>query len=402
MKPRQILQNDGEKRAALSFIVLLGVVSLFGDITYESARSVTGPFLLTLGANAVIVGLVAGLGEFIGYALRLLSGFLADRTKSYWFFVTVGYGLILCIPLLALTDIWQIAAIFIILERLGKAIRTPARDTILSHATKKVGRGWGFGIHEALDQVGALAGPLILSFVFFLGAGYKEGFGILLVPAILTLVVLSLAKKKVPLPEKLEISTDKQTGTGQGGEENKKLPTAFWFYSLFIFLTTVGFANFPLISYHFKVLSVVPDVQIPLLYALAMGVDALMALAIGKIYDKSGFSSLFAVPLLSACIVPLAFSRGFIPVLIAIFLWGMTMGMHETIMRAAIADLAPLERRGVAYGIFNTLYGVSLLLGGVIMGFLYSFSLCWLILFALVMQVFSLPILFSLIKKTSF
>lgn len=395
MSSKSGLFDSKERKVALHFIILLGVVSLFGDITYEGARGVTGPFLLTLGANAVIVGIIAGLGEFIGYALRLLSGFLADRTKTYWPFVFVGYGLVLSIPFLAIVDIWQIAAVFVILERMGKAIRTPARDAILSHVTKKVGRGWGFGIHEALDQVGALIGPLVFFLVFFLKGGYIEGFGILLVPAILTLVFLSLAKKRVPFPEKLEVFQDKKASYSK---KDKKLPVIFWFYSFFIFLTAAGFANFPLISYHFKFISVFQETEIPLLYAFAMGIDALMALSIGKIYDKSGLSSLIIAPLLTACAVPLAFSKNLGFALISIVLWGMVMGTHETIMRAAVADLVHPERRGFAYGIFNTLYGISLFLGGTLMGILYSISTQWLVLFALTMQIISLPFFFILKK----
>ena len=386
-----------EKRIAFHFIILLGVVSLFGDITYEGARSVTGPFLLTLGANAAIVGLVAGVGESIGYALRLVSGLIADRTKAYWVLVFIGYGLILSIPLLALANIWQVAAIFIILERTGKAIRTPARDTILSHATKKVGRGWGFGIHEALDQVGAFAGPLVFSAVFFLGAGFKEGFTILWIPAILTLFILALAKKKVPSPEKLEVPSGKL----KEGSLKTGLPGVFWWYSLFIFLAVAGFASFPLISFHFKNYSIFPISLIPLLYAVAMGVDALMALAIGKIYDKRGLASLAIIPILTVCIPPLVFSKNFSLALIAIFLWGAVMGAHETIMRAALADLIPLERRGFAYGIFNTLYGVSWLFGGVVMGLLYEVSLGWLILFGATMEIACLPAFFLLRRKLS-
>jgi len=394
MKPFNNLQNNRERKIALNFIILLGIVSLFGDITYEGARSVTGPFLLTLGASAAAVGLIAGTGEFIGYALRLVSGFLADKTRAYWIFVFIGYGLILSIPLLALSNLWQIAAIFIIMERMGKAIRTPARDTILSHATKKVGRGWGFGIHEALDQVGALIGPLIFSSVFFLKAGFREGFTILWIPSILTIFVLAIARKKVPYPEQLEISP-KQL------KQNKKrenLPRVFWFYSLFIFFAVAGFINFPLISYHFKAHSIFQTSFIPLIYSLAMGIDALTALVIGKIYDKSGLISLIVVPLLTICILPFVFSKNLIFPLIAILLWGMVMGIHETIMRAALADLVPVKQRGFAYGIFNTIYGLSWLLGGIIMGMFYDISLTFLILFALIMEIISFP-LFFLLKR---
>jgi len=381
-------KRETPKRLAFQFIILLGIVSLFGDVTYEGARSITGPYLATLGASASIVGLVAGIGEFVGYALRLASGYLADRTKAYWVFTFLGYGLLIFVPLLAFAGYWQLAAIFIILERMGKAIRSPARDTILSYATKEVGRGWGFGIHEALDQVGAIIGPLIFSLVFLLNGGYREGFTILWIPALLTLAILALAKRKVPAPEKLELpsQTDKQNHKG-------KLPRVFWLYTLFTFFSVAGFANFQLISYHLKVQSVIPLVQIPIFYAIAMGVDALVALIIGKTYDKIGLTSLLAAPLLALPIPFLAFSYSYSLVLIGIVLWGMVMGIQETIMRAAIADLTHIERRGFAYGIFNTAYGASWFLGSFIMGMLYDFSLSYLILFAIAMELISVPVL---------
>lgn len=386
---------DNQKRIAFQFIILLGIVSLFGDITYEGARSITGPYLAVLGASAGIVGLVAGLGEFIGYALRLGSGYLADRTKGYWPITFIGYGLLLSIPLLAFAGYWQLAALLIILERMGKAIRTPARDAILSHATKQVGRGWGFGIHEALDQVGAIIGPLIFSTVFLLKGGYREGFTILWIPALLTLAILMVARIKVPSPEKLETSG---RTTGQNIKGKGKLPRIFWFYTLFTFLSVAGFANFQLISYHFKVQSVVSDVQIPIFYAIAMGVDALVALIIGKTYDKIGLISLITIPLLTLPIPFFAFSHSYNFAVISVILWGAVMGIHETIMRAAIADLTPIERRGFAYGMFNTAYGASWFFGSVVMGVLYDFSISYLILFVVVMEVISVPVFF-LVKR---
>ena len=376
------------KKIAFQFIILLGIVSLFGDITYEGARSVTGPYLATLGASAAIVGLVAGLGEFIGYALRLVSGFVADKTKAYWPLTFIGYGLIFAVPLLAFAGLWQVAALLIIFERMGKAIRTPARDAILSHATKQVGRGLGFGIHEALDQVGAIIGPLVFSLVFLLKGGYKEGFTILWIPAVLVLLTLTIARIKVPAPEKLETSEEKPM--------EGKLSRVFWFYALFTFLSVAGFANFQLISYHLKVQSIVSDVQIPIFYAIAMGTDAVVALIIGRAYDKVGLKTLLTIPLLTFFIPFFAFSHSYNLIVISVILWGAVMGIHETVMRAAIADLTPIEKRGSAYGIFNTAYGLSWLFGGVIMGSLYDISIIYLILFVVLMEMISVPVFFMI------
>jgi len=377
------------------FIILLGIVSLFGDITYEGARSVTGPYLATLGASASVVGLVAGIGEFVGYALRLASGYLVDRTKAYWLLTFIGYGLLLSIPLLAFAGYWQLAAVLIILERMGKAIRSPARDTMLSYATKEVGRGWGFAVHEALDQVGAVIGPIVFSLVFLFHGGYPEGFTLLWIPALLTMVVLAIARKKVPSPQKLE-------APGETSRQNikDKLPRVFWFYTIFTLLSVAGFANFQLISYHLKVQAIIPDAQIPMMYAIAMGVDALAALLVGKTYDKIGLISLLAVPLLTLPIPFLVFSHSYSLVLMGIILGGVVMGIQETIMRAAIADLTPVERRGFAYGIFNTAYGAGWFLGAALMGLLYELSINYLILFAVVMELISIPLFFSVRRAT--
>jgi predicted MFS family arabinose efflux permease len=371
------------------FIILLGIVSLFGDATYEGARSVTGPYLATLGASASVVSLVAGVGEFAGYALRLASGYLADRTRAYWPLTFVGYGLLISIPVLAFAGHWQLAAVLIILERVGKAVRNPARDTMLSYATKGVGRGWGFAVHEALDQVGAIIGPIVFSLILLSHAGYREGFTLLWVPALLTLTVLAIARKKVPSPQKLE------TPGEMGGQDIKgKLPRVFWLYTVFTLLSVAGFASFQLISYHLKVQAIMPEAQIPMMYAIAMGVDALAALAVGRTYDRIGLVSLLAIPLLTLPIPFLVFSHSYNLALIAMVLWGIVMGIQETIMRAAIADLTPVDRRGFAYGIFNTAYGAGWLLGAAMMGLLYEVSINYLILFAVVMELISIPVFF--------
>ncbi|MEM2225807.1 MAG: MFS transporter [Candidatus Bathyarchaeia archaeon] len=385
--PQGELGSEDSQREAMGFILMLGLVSLFGDIAYEGARAVAGPYLAILGASAVAVGSVAGLGEFAAYALRLGSGYMADKTGRYWPLAIAGYGLILSIPLLAMAESWQYAAALLILERLGKAIRSPARDTMLSYATKRVGRGWGFGIHEALDQVGAILGPLALFAALSLGIGYRWGFALLIAPVALALAILLTARTKVPSPERLEA----QSEVAGAITVEARLPKAFWLYALFTFLSVAGFANFQLISYHLKVRLIVPEGQIPALYAIAMGIDALIALAAGRAYDRIGFASLMAIPLLTIPMPILAFSNGYGPAVAAIMLWGIVMGIHETTMRAAIADLTPAKRRGSAYGIFNSVYGLSWLFGGALMGLLYERSIAVLMAFAILMELASVP-----------
>lgn len=390
---RKNREISSQKTGALRFIVLMGVVSLFGDIVYEGARGVTGPYLALLGASASVVGLVGGLGEFIGYALRLFSGFMADRTKAYWLFTFIGYGLLVSIPLLSFAQSWQIAVLLILLERAGKAFRSPARDTILSYATKEVGRGFGFGLHEALDQIGAIVGPLIFSAILFAGGNYRLGFSVLWIPAMMVPVVLCIARNRLPHPEKLEIAHE------SGSKDNTLFSKTFVLYSLFTFFAVAGFANFPLIAYHLKMKTIVGDAQIPALFALAMGVDALTALIIGKTYDRMGLKILIIVPLLSFFIPLLAFSDMLVGVIIGTILWGIVLGIHETIMRAAVADLTDINRRGSAYGIFNTLYGLSWLLGGTLMGMLYEHSVYTLMLLAALFEVVSIPLFLMLAKS---
>jgi MFS family permease len=367
---------------AFRLILLMGVVSLFGDIIYEGARSITGPYLLFLGASAFAVAFVAGFGEFIGYTARLVSGYFADRTQSYWIFVITGYLMIGAIPLLVFADAWEVAAVLIIIERLGKGIRSPAKDTILSHASRQVGRGWGFGIHEALDQIGAVLGPLIFAASIAVSGGYKEGFALLALPFVLLIAALIVAYRNVPDPVLLEAS-----GTEGKTVESDQLPRLMLPYSAFTVLTMAGFAVFPLIAYHFSAASVVPDAQIPLFYAIAMAADAFFALVIGRLYDRKGIRVLVVVPLLNIPIAFLVFSSGYYFALIGAILWGLSMGAQETILRAALADLTSIKKRGTAYGIFNTLYGTAWFAGSLVLGWLYEMNLQVLVIFSVLMQV---------------
>lgn len=376
------MRHNSSRQTAFQFIVLMGLVSLFGDMVYEGARSVTGPYLQLLGASAVAVGIIAGLGEFLGYAIRILSGYVSDKTGLHWSMTIAGYGLLCCVPLIGITDLWQIAALFILLERIGKGIRSPARDTILSHVAKKVGRGMGFGLHEALDQIGAIIGPTIFSTSFILGYGYKNAFKLLWLPALICMAVLIVARIKVPAPERYESSIEPENGS--------YLSKLFWLYSIFIFLTVSGFANFQIISYHLKYRAIISEGAIPIFYALAMGVDAIMALFIGKFYDKKGTDSLIMIPVLTAPIPIFAFSFNAYEVLFAMILWGAVMGIHETIMRAVIADIIHKKKRGIAYGIFNTIYGISWLVGSSITGYLYEISVTYIVVFSVVVEVLSI------------
>ncbi len=383
--------RDIPKVRALKFVILLGVVSLFADMTYEGARSITGPYLAVLGASATAVGIVAGFGELIGYALRLVSGYISDRTGKYWTVTLVGYFVnLLAVPLLALAGRWEVAALLMIAERMGKAIRNPSRDAMLSHATQRIGRGWGFGLHEAMDQIGAILGPLIVALVLYVKGGYRISFAILLVPALLALVVLVVARGLYPRPRDLEVASSELRTGG--------FSRTFWLYLAAVSLIAAGYVDFPLISFHFEKLSVVPKVWVPVFYAVAMGVDALAALFFGRLFDRVGLSILIVVSLISSLFAPLVFLGGFYLALVGMALWGVGMGAQESIMRAAIAGMVPMDRRSTAYGIFNAGFGLFWFLGSALMGILYDVSVPSLIVFSVVMQLASVP-LFFLIRK---
>jgi MFS family permease len=386
--------TDIIKNVAFKFVMLFGVVSLFSDMTHEGARSITGPFLATLGASGSIVGIVSGFGEFMGYAVRLLSGYLTDKTGKYWVITFIGYAInLLAVPALALAGHWEVAAILIIAERAGRAIRIPARDAMLSYATSKMGRGMGFGIHEAMDQLGATLGPLIITGVVYIDGGYRNALGLLLIPAILALSVLTAARFNYPRPRDFEVNPVKPQ------DKNYRYPKIYWLYLAAVVAIAVGYADFPLISYHFNNAATVTKEWIPLFYAIAMGVDGAAALAFGRFYDQKGFSVLVVAALLSAFFAPLVFLGGFYFALIGMVLWGIGMGAQESIMRAAIADIIPADRRGSAYGIFNTAYGVFWFIGSALMGILYDISIPYLVIFSVAAQLVSVPLLLHLAKS---
>jgi MFS family permease len=374
-------------RTALRFVVLIGVVSLFADMTYEGARSINGPYLAILGASGTVVGVVSGLGELIGFSIRLVSGYLSDRTKGYWTITFFGYAVnLLAVPLLALAGNWQLAALLMVIERIGKGIRVPPRDAMLSYATQYMGHGWGFGLHEALDQLGAVCGPLIVAAVLYFRDGYQTGYALLLAPALLALSVLAAARFLYPRPQDLEFSQTKLEVQG--------FTKPFWLYVTATVFMAAGFADFPLIAYHFLKASIATPTLIPVLYAVAMGVDALAAIIFGRLFDRIGLSTMIMVALLSAFFAPLVFFGGFSLAILGMVLWGIGIGAQESIMRAAIAGMIAPEQRGLAYGLFNTAYGIAWFLGSVLIGVVYDISIPWLVAFSMITQLASVPILF--------
>lgn len=377
------------RESAIRFIVALGTISLFADVTYEGARSINGPFLGTLGASAAVVAIVSGAGELIGYLLRLAGGTAADRTRRYWMLTSVGYFInLVVVPLLALAHQWGVAALLIIAERAGKGLRTPARDVMLSQASKIVGRGWGFGVHEAMDQAGAFLGPLLVALILKESHQYPRAYAALAIPAILALVALFTARKLYPNPAQFEEQTTPEM-RAQG------LSQGFWMYVMAGGLIAAGFVDLPLIAFHFQQTRLASPAMIPVLYAIAMGVEGLSALISGKLLDRFGTPVLIAGVLLAAASNPLVFFGEFPMAIAGMALWGAGMGALQSTLRAKIADLVPTDRRGSAYGIFNTAYGVLWFVGSSAIGIIYGWSLIAAVAFAMTAQIAAIPLLLT-------
>lgn len=380
------MKKEFSKKQALRIILFFGMVSLFADVTYEGARSVTGQFLELLGAGAATVGIVIGFGELIGYGLRFFTGWLADRTGWYWVFIIVGYGVNLAaVPLLALAGSWPLAAGLIITERLGKAIRTPARDAVLSEATAVTGHGKGFGIHEAMDQIGAVAGPAIVSGVFFWEGSYATGFAVLAIPAVLSMI--SLVVVRMNFPDTGSLSPNGRPADDSGSSSN------FIYYLIGVGLIALGFADFPLLAYHFKFTSLFSDQWIPLMYALAMGVDAVAGLGLGTLFDRWRRPTLILGVLLSVSFSPLVFLGGWKLAVAGVVVWGIGMGMIESVLRASVAQLNSTGKRGWAYGLFNGVFGIAWFAGSSLAGMLYEVNILGMVAFLLITQLLAIPFL---------
>jgi MFS family permease len=379
------MKHQTKQSRALKFVLLIGVVSFFADFTYEGSRSVTGPFLAVLGASGTAVGIIAGLGELLGYGLRILSAQFAESTRRFWPITLFGYVIqMAAVPLLAFAGNWQTAALLILTERIGKAIRNPPRDVMLSHAAKEMGYGWGFGIHEALDQLGALFGPLLVAAIFFYRGDYRAAFAVLVVPAAIVLVLLIFARILYPRPEDLESSArDLQTAG---------LPRIFWLYVLGAALVAAGFADFSLVAYHFGKFSHIAPVSIPIFYSVAMAVSGIGSLAFGRLFDRAGISILVPLTFLSALFAPLVFLGNYWMMLIGSALWGLGMGVHESIIPAAVAQMVPSQKRPSAYGLFTAIYGVAWFAGSGIIGVLYDRSIAAVVVFCLVLQLLAIPV----------
>jgi MFS family permease len=387
--------KSGKAKAALQFVVLVGIVNLFADLTYEGGRGIVGEFLEALGASATAVGFIAGFGELVGYGLRSVTGYLADRTARYWLATFIGYAVnMLAVPALALAGNWPVAAVLIVAERTGRAIRKPAVDSMLSHAGGAIGAGWVFGLNEALDQAGATIGPLVVALVLYLHGTYQHAFAVLLGSALLCLGTLVVARLFHPHPHKLETAPDLEF-------EEKTFSPAYWFYLGAGALIAAGFADFSLIAFHFEKANVLSADTVPVFYSVAMATGALSGLVFGRAYDKMGTPIMALAFFLGALFAPLVFLGTPALALVGMVLWGIGLGGQDSLLKAALTKIIPPHKRSTGFGFFDTGFGVAWFVGSASMGFLYDRSIVSVVLFSVVSQLAALPVIFAASRRSA-
>jgi MFS family permease len=383
--------------SAIRFVVGFGVVSALSDVVYEGARSVIGPFLGSLGATAADVGLLTGIGEAVALVFRLGTGRLSDRTGRPWPQTIVGYALTLvCVPLLGLAGGLAPAAALYNGERFGKAVRSPARDTMLAHASATLGRGYAFGLHEAIDQTGALAGPLLIAAVLALGGSYRWSFAMLAVPGVVAFTMLLRLRLAAPNP----VDYDPEAGLPESKRLrlDSRLGARFWLYAAFSAATMLGFSTWAVLAYHLTHRHVVSASAVPVLYAVAMGAAALAAVASGRLYDRVGLRGLVVLPPLAAVVPFLSFRTSTAAVVVGALVWGVALGVHESTLRAAVTDLVPRHRRGAGYGTFTAVYGLAWLAGAALIGVLYEHGPMAAAWFVLAVQAVAFVLLVPLLR----
>ncbi|MDO4199083.1 MAG: MFS transporter [Erysipelotrichaceae bacterium] len=399
---------DTKKKAVIMAVVMFGLISCFGDIMYEGARSANGQYFELLAINATTVGVVYGIGEFLGYALRLISGRISDKTGKHWILIFLGYGSLIVVPLMGFTKSIPVLFTLFLLERVGKALRNPPKDTILSQvAENSVGTGIVFGIQEALDQLGAFIGPMVFTLTFMtLGrediAAYQTGYKVLIFAYVLVMAAVYIAYKKIS-----QYDLVREGETIDRGSDT--LTPVFWIYCLFTFLATMGLVAYTIIGYHLKDAAILSDKNITSFYSIAMIVDAIIAVIVGKLYDdlkkkqgnkQAGLLVLIFIPLCTVLVPFLALGNNIWAVVAGIMMYGVVLGGHETVMRSAIADLTSFKKRGTAYGIFNSIYGLALLIGSALIGYLYDHAtISAICIFCVVCEILAVATFFMIKKK---
>lgn len=369
---------------AFTFVMTMGIVNLFGDVTYEGGASINGPFMASLGASAAIVSITAGLGEFLGYALRPAAGYLADRTGRYWLITLIGYVInLLAVPAMALAGNWQMAAALVLAERVGRAFRKPTVEAMLSYTTAEFGKGWVYALNTALDEVGATLGPLIIALVLLFKGDLRTGYSLLIISALAAFISLVVARVNFPLPSKLEKG---RTATAQS------LTLPFWLYMAAGALFAAGLMSFELISYHFSKANIASEQWIPVMLAISTAFGVGASLLMGRLYDRASLPMIVGAVVISALFAPLVFYGGFYVALLGMLFWGVGYATQDTLLKAVVAGVLPEGQRNFAFGLFYAGYGVGWLLGSIVTGLLYEQHRLLMVALAMAFQFASIPV----------
>jgi MFS family permease len=378
---------------AFAFVLTMGVVNLFGDMTYEGGASINGPFLGTLGASAAAISIIAGVGEFLGYSLRSLSGYVADKTGKHWPVTFVGYAInLLAVPAMALAASWQVAGAFILAERIGRAIRKPTVEAMLSYSTGQHGRGWVYAVNTALDETGATLGPLLIAFILYRHGTYRTSYTVLLISSLLALAALTIARVVFPVPSRLEQK-------GHRTARAKGFTRAYWLYMLAAACFGAGLMSFEFVSYHLSSRGTVTEHWIPLFLAISTGMGVVASLVLGRLYDSVGLPVVLGGVFLCSLFSPLVFLGGFTAALVGLLLWGIGYATQDTLLKAVVAGMLPEGRRNLAFGLFYAGYGGGWLIGSTTSGLLYDYSITAVIAFSMTVQLASLPIFVVAARK---
>ncbi|HEU5123230.1 MAG TPA: MFS transporter [Verrucomicrobiae bacterium] len=375
----------GFAASAFAFVLTMGLVNLFADMTYEGGASINGPFLGKLGASAALISIIAGAGEFLGYSLRSISGYFADRTGKYWLITFLGYIInLLAVPAMALAGNWQTAGALIFAERIGRAMRKPTVEAMLSYSTGKHGKGWVYGLNTALDETGATMGPLLVALALYLKMDFRGSYGLLVISAVLALAALVAARVIFPVPSKLEAG-------GPATAHAKGFTRAYWLYMVAGSCFAAGLMSFELVSYHLFSSRIVTEHWIPIFLALATMMAIAASLVLGRLYDKIGIKAVIIAVVLASLFSPFVFFGGFWVALGGLLLWGIGYATQDTLLKVLIASVLPEGKRNFAFGLFYLGYGGGWLIGSVTTGLLYDHSRTALVIFAVVVQLASLP-----------
>ena len=380
--------------AAFAFVFTMGVVNLFGDTTYEGGAAINGQFLGSLGASAAAISIIAGAGEFLGYTLRSVAGWTADRTGKYWPITMVGFAInLFAVPAMALAGNWQIAGLLILAERTGRAIRKPTVEAMLSYSTGHLGTGWVYALNTALDETGATIGPLLMAFAMYRHASFRVSYSLLLISASLAFLSLIVARIIFPVPANL----DQGERTAKAG----RFTPAFWLYMVAAACFGAGLMSFEFIAFHLASHRTASAHWIPVFLGISTGFGVVANLVLGRLYDRSAIGTVIGAVFVSALFSPFVFLGGFGVALFGMLLWGIGYAVQDTLFKAVVADRLPEGRRNFAFGIFYTGYGVGWLVGSIATGLLYDVSVVAVIAFSMAVQLGSIPLfLFARQRET--